>query len=61
LVRYLVNTRPDIAHSVGVASRFTEAPSAQHWALINEKDTSVFSCNSNYGCSYEKGVSQKLS
>ena len=29
-LRYLVNTRPDIAYVVGVASRFMEAPDKEH-------------------------------
>lgn len=31
-LRYLVNTRPDLAYSVGIVSRFMEAPSTEHWA-----------------------------
>jgi hypothetical protein len=30
-LRYIVNTRPDLAFSVGVVSRFMEAPSRAHW------------------------------
>jgi len=33
-LRYLVNTRPDIAYAVGLASRFMEAPSKEHWAAV---------------------------
>jgi len=29
-LRYLVNTRPDIAYSVGMVSRFMESPNAEH-------------------------------
>jgi len=29
-----VNTRPDIAYAVGLASRFMEAPSKEHWAAV---------------------------
>jgi hypothetical protein len=32
-LRYLVNTRPDIAYAVGIASRFMEAPAKEHWSL----------------------------
>jgi len=33
-LRYLVNSRPDIAFAVGVASRFMEAPDKEHWAMV---------------------------
>lgn len=34
-LRYLVNTRPDIAYAVGVVSRYLEAPSNQHWTATS--------------------------
>ena len=33
-LRYLTCTRPDIAYSVGVVSRFMEAPKQSHWKAI---------------------------
>jgi hypothetical protein len=33
-LRYLVNTRPDLAFSVGMVSRFMENPNAEHWSSI---------------------------
>lgn len=33
-LRYLVNTRPDIAYSVGIISRFMEKPTTQHMAAM---------------------------
>jgi len=33
-LRYIVNTRPDLAFSVGVVSRYMEAPTKQHWAAV---------------------------
>nr|CAE04657.2 OSJNBa0061G20.13 [Oryza sativa Japonica Group] len=33
-LRYLVNTRPDLAYSVGYASRFMEKPTSEHWAAV---------------------------
>ena len=33
-LRYLVNTRPDIAYVVGVASRFMETPDKEYWAMV---------------------------
>ena len=35
-LRYLVNTRPDLAFSVGVVSRFMEAPSQAHWGAVKQ-------------------------
>jgi hypothetical protein len=33
-LRYLVNTRPDIASSVGYASRFMEKPTQEHFGAV---------------------------
>ena len=33
-LRYIVNTRPDLAYSVGVVSRYMEAPNKEHWAAV---------------------------
>jgi hypothetical protein len=33
-LRYLVNTRPDLAYSVGIVSRYMEAPTTEHWAAV---------------------------
>ncbi|XP_066354435.1 secreted RxLR effector protein 161-like [Miscanthus floridulus] len=35
-LRYLVNTRPDIAYSVGIVSRHMENPRASHWAAVKQ-------------------------
>jgi hypothetical protein len=35
-LRYLVNTRPDLAYSVGVLSRFMESPEKQHWTALKQ-------------------------
>ena len=35
-LRYLVNTRPDIAYAVGLLSRFMEAPGKEHWIAIKQ-------------------------
>ena len=34
-LRYIVNTRPDLAYAVGVVSRYMEAPGREHWLLLN--------------------------
>ena len=35
-LRYLVNTRPDIALAVGVTSRYREAPSSRHRTTVKQ-------------------------
>jgi hypothetical protein len=57
-LRYIVNTRPDIAYSVGVVSRFMEAPSQAHWGAVKQilrylKGTVDFECK------YERGATLK--
>jgi hypothetical protein len=57
-LRYLVNTRPDLAFAVGVVSRFMEAPSKDHWAAVKHilryvKGTIKF------GCKYGRGTNLK--
>ncbi|KAM3206760.1 hypothetical protein ACQJBY_062115 [Aegilops geniculata] len=53
-MRYLVNTHPDIAYAVGVASRFMETPGKQHWAIIRQILRYVRG-TLNYGCTYKAG------
>ena len=53
-LRYLVNTRPDIAYAVGMASRFLESPNIEHWAVV-KRIVRYVSRTINYGCSYVKG------
>ena len=33
-LRYMVNTRPDIAYAVGILSRFMESPGKDHWIAV---------------------------
>ncbi|KAL8161205.1 hypothetical protein V2J09_012694 [Rumex salicifolius] len=35
-LRYLVNTRPDLAYSVGVVSRYMEAPTTAHMMAVKQ-------------------------
>ena len=35
-LRYLVNTRPDIAYAVGIVSRYMEEPRGSHWAAVKQ-------------------------
>jgi hypothetical protein len=34
-LRYLVNTRPDLAYFVGIVSCYMEAPTMEHWVAVN--------------------------
>ena len=40
LIYAMVCTRPDIAHAVGVVSRFLENPGKEHWEAV-KMDTQV--------------------
>ncbi|KAL6332866.1 hypothetical protein AAG906_017135 [Vitis piasezkii] len=42
LMYAMVCTRPDIAHAVGVVSRFMSRPGKQHWEAVNRKSTPGF-------------------
>lgn len=35
-LRYLINTRPDLAYSVGIVSRFMEEPTVSHMAAVKQ-------------------------
>ncbi|XP_040254803.1 secreted RxLR effector protein 161-like [Aegilops tauschii subsp. strangulata] len=50
-LRYLVNTRPDIACAVGIVSRYMEAPSKQHWTAVKQILRYVQGTK-GYGCCY---------
>jgi hypothetical protein len=52
-MRYLVNTRPDIAFVVGIVSRFMEDPRAKHWAAVKQI-LRYLAGTVNYGCVYTK-------
>jgi hypothetical protein len=52
-LRYLVNTRPNIAYSVGIVSRYMEDPKASHWAAVKQI-LRYLSGTVNYGCIYKK-------
>ena len=57
-LRYLVNTRPDIAFSVGVVSRYMEAPGKEHWAAIKHI-LRYLKGTVGLGCNYERGADLK--
>jgi hypothetical protein len=53
-LRYLVNTRPDLAFPIGYASRFMQEPHADHLAAIKHiLRYMVGTCD--WGLSYERG------
>ena len=57
-LRYLVNTRPDLAYAVGVVSRYMEAPGKQHWAVVKHI-LRYLKGTLGYGCKYERGTELK--
>jgi hypothetical protein len=59
-LRYLVNTRPDLAYSVGIVSRYMEMPKASHWAAVKQILRYVAG-TLNYGCKYTRsGTSEPV-
>jgi hypothetical protein len=58
-LRYIVNTRPDMAFAVGVMSRYMEAPSKDHWAAVKHI-LRYLKGTIKYGCKYERGTDLKL-
>lgn len=58
-LRYLVNTRPDIAYAVGIVSRYMEDSKASHWAAVKQI-LRYISGTVNYGCSYSKQTDSRL-
>ncbi|CAH9143140.1 unnamed protein product [Cuscuta epithymum] len=53
-LRYLVNTRPDIAYSVGIVSRYMEAPTQTHMNAIKHVLRYVKG-TCNMGCVFKHG------
>ena len=52
-LRYLVNTRPDLAYSVGMVSRFMETPNFEHWTAI-KRIVRYVAGTTQYDCRYVK-------
>jgi hypothetical protein len=50
-LRYLVHTRPDISFSVGMASRFMEAPTTEHLSMVKHL-LRYIAGTLNIGCRY---------
>jgi len=53
-LRYLVNTRPNTAYAVGIASRFMEAPAKEHWSVV-KRIVRYIAGTLDYGCKFQKG------
>jgi hypothetical protein len=58
-LRYLVNTRPNIAYAVGLASRFMEKLGKEHWAVV-KRIVRYITGTINYGCRFRKGGNSDL-
>ena len=58
-LRYLVNTRPDIIHAVGVVSRHMSAPGKAHWAAVKQILRYIRG-TLDYGLRYKTGASATL-
>ncbi|RLM86698.1 hypothetical protein C2845_PM04G10700 [Panicum miliaceum] len=52
-LRYLVNTRPDLAFSVGYVSRFMEHPTTEHLAAVR-RILRYIAGTLDYGCHYTR-------
>jgi hypothetical protein len=58
-LRYLVNTRPDIAFAVGMVSRFMETPTTEHWAAV-KRIVRYIAGTTEYGCTYKSYAISEL-
>lgn len=58
-LRYLVNTRPDIAYAVGIVSRFMESPGKEHWVALKQI-LRYIKGTLGYGCIFRKGEREVL-
>jgi hypothetical protein len=58
-LRYLVNTRPDIAYSVGYVSRFMEKSTQEHFGAV-KRIVRYVAGTVNFGCLYGKEEEWKL-
>jgi hypothetical protein len=58
-LRYLVNSRPDLAFSVGMVSRFMETPNSEHWGAI-KRIIRYVAGTTELGCKFVKGPHSEL-
>jgi len=52
-LRYLVNSRPDLAYSVGYISRFMEKPTTEHLAAM-KRVLRYVAGTLHFGCHYKR-------
>jgi hypothetical protein len=58
-LRYLVNSRPDLAYSVGYISRFMEAPTTEHLAAV-KRVLRYVAGTIQFGCCYQRNQKAQL-
>jgi hypothetical protein len=58
-LRYLVNTRPDLAFAVGIVSRFMEKPTEEHLAAV-KRIIRYVSGTIHLGCQFSRGDDCRL-
>jgi hypothetical protein len=58
-LRYLMNSRPDLAYSVGYLSRFMESPTAEHMVAI-KRVLRYIAGTLHYGCYYQREKEAQL-
>lgn len=58
-LRYLVNSRPDLAFYMEMVSRFMETPNAEHWSAIM-RIIRYIAGTTQFGCKYAKGSHSEL-
>jgi hypothetical protein len=58
-LRYLVNTRPDLAYSVGYVSRFMERPTEEHLGAV-KRIIRYVAGTTHLGCQYSRDDQMKL-
>jgi hypothetical protein len=58
-LRYLVNSRPDLAYSVGYISRFMEAPTTEHLADV-KRVLRYIAGTLQFGCCYRRKKEAQL-
>jgi hypothetical protein len=58
-LRYLVNSRPDLAYSVGYVSRFMEAPTTEHLAAV-KRVLRYVAGTLQFGCCYRRKQEAQL-
>lgn len=58
-LRYLVNTRPDLAYSVGVVSRYMEAPTTAHMSAVKQILRYIRG-TLDVGCVYKKDQANEI-